>query len=307
MAWASQLPPGYSIEWEPISPEDHRYTNKKQGPSHSFNQTIDRNRPIPRKRDDLVPSLRVMAAAIPGPAGSPSQFFLNYDKGSVVLPLQSEHSSYATEMRNKVFIPDYRFLLTRKNRRVWQLDREIKSLLDTFVNDLQSGVQDHDMKDFMSFMAPASGDDGGFHRGEMLTSLLTWATVALAMRGRTALAMDGLAMDVVEVCGRRSTVSAGMEVCGRQSTTPSYGAPTPPSSTRRASPTMATGRGPREQMAVFLSFGGGGRVCMAVIVSKAALALVLQRCEVRPSPAYMDATVREEPDAEKKGSRVSPW
>ncbi|KAF8666077.1 hypothetical protein HU200_053786 [Digitaria exilis] len=112
----------------------------------------------------------------------------NYDKGSIVLPLQSEHGSYATEMRNKVFIPAYRFLLTRKNRRVWQLDREIKRLLDTFVNGLQSGVQDHDMKDFMSFMAPASGDDELLFAGkEMLTSLLTWATVALAM--------DVLAMD----------------------------------------------------------------------------------------------------------------
>ncbi|KAF8698084.1 hypothetical protein HU200_035597 [Digitaria exilis] len=203
--------------------------------------------------------------------------------GSDVLPLQSEHGSYATEMHNKVFIPDYRFLLTRKNRRVWQLDMEIKRLLGTF---------DHGMKDYMSFMAPASGDDASLPRQS------------------TALAMDVLAMDaelqdrarreVVEVGDRRSTVP-GTEVCGHRSTMPRCGAPTPPNSTRHASPPTATGHGPREQMAAFLPFGGGGRGCIAVIVSKVALALVLQRCEVRPSPAYMDAAVREEPDAEKKG------
>ncbi|KAF8733054.1 hypothetical protein HU200_015415 [Digitaria exilis] len=74
-------------------------------------------------------------------------------------------------MHNKVFIPDYRFLLTRKNRRVWQLDREIKRLLGTFVNGLQSGIQDHGMKDYMSFMAPTSGDDGGCSSSSPRTSV----------------------------------------------------------------------------------------------------------------------------------------
>ncbi|KAF8662917.1 hypothetical protein HU200_055500 [Digitaria exilis] len=30
MAWASQLPPGYNIEWEPTSPEDHEDTSETQ-------------------------------------------------------------------------------------------------------------------------------------------------------------------------------------------------------------------------------------------------------------------------------------
>lgn len=147
----------------------------------------------------------------------------NSDEGSAVFRLQAEHASYATEAHSKVFFPGYRFLPTRRNRRVWQLDREIRRLLAKLVVGLQSGGsgdhrhqgrRDHGragggMRDFMSFMAPAMAADeiieeskNFFFAGqETLTSLLTWATVALAMHQEW---QDRAREEVMEVCGSRA-------------------------------------------------------------------------------------------------------
>jgi PHYB activation tagged suppressor 1 len=96
----------------------------------------------------------------------------NCDEGSVVFWLQNEHASYAAEAHSKVFIPGYRFIPTTRNRRVWQLDRAIKTNLAKYVAGLQSHGGDHgdhtrdearsndnDLKDLMSFMAPAMTAD----------------------------------------------------------------------------------------------------------------------------------------------------
>ncbi|TVU37498.1 hypothetical protein EJB05_10814, partial [Eragrostis curvula] len=141
---------------------------------------------------------------LPQEAITLATFGRNYAEGSAVFRLQDEHASHATEAHSKVFIPGYRFVPTRRNRRLWQLDREIKSTLAKFVVALQSrgggggdhhhhrrdeGRADDGLRDFMSFMAPAMTADeiveeckNFFFAGkETLTSLLTWATVALAM------------------------------------------------------------------------------------------------------------------------------
>jgi PHYB activation tagged suppressor 1 len=145
----------------------------------------------------------------------------NCDEGSVVFRVQNEHASYAAEAHSKVFIPGYRFIPTTRNRRVWQLDRAIKTNLAKYVAGLQSHGGDHgdhtrdearsndnDLKDLMSFMAPAMTADqiveeckNIFFAGkETLTNLLTWATVALAMHPEW---QDRARREVVAVCGRR--------------------------------------------------------------------------------------------------------
>jgi PHYB activation tagged suppressor 1 len=146
-------------------------------------------------------------------------FGRNYDEGSVVFRLQDEYASYATAAHSKVFIPGYRFIPTTRNRRVWQLDREIKRNLFRFVAGLQShGGDEHRdegrrdggglIRDLMSFMAPAMTADeiieeckNLFFAGkETLISLLTWATVALAMHPEW---QDRARREVVAVCGRQ--------------------------------------------------------------------------------------------------------
>ncbi|CAL5071454.1 unnamed protein product [Urochloa decumbens] len=279
-------------------------------------------------------------------------FGRNYDEGSVVFRLQGEHASHATEAHSKVFIPGYRFLPTRKNRRVWHLDREIRTLLGKFVTGLQSGDdhrsggRDHGraggMRDFMSFMAPAMTADeiieeskNFFFAGkETLTSLLTWATVALAMHPDW---QDRARREVVDVCGRRGMPTKdhlprlktlgnvvnetlrlyppAVAMIRKATRDVELGGCAVPAGTEIMMPIMAVhhdaavwgddaaefnpgrfaddGDRPRQQVAAFMPFGGGGRVCigqnLALIEAKVALALVLQRCEFRLSPAYVHA------------------
>ncbi|XP_052162794.1 cytochrome P450 734A5 [Oryza glaberrima] len=139
----------------------------------------------------------------------------NYDDGAAVFRLQDELAGYATEAHSKVYIPGYRFLPTRKNRRVWQLDREIRSHLAKFVTGLQSCRSSHGddaddgggMREFMSFMAPAmtageiieESKNFFFAGKETLSNLLTWTTVALAMHPEW---QERARREVVAVCGR---------------------------------------------------------------------------------------------------------
>ncbi|KAG0546101.1 hypothetical protein BDA96_02G418700 [Sorghum bicolor] len=289
---------------------------------------------------------------LPKEAITVATFGRNSDEGSAVFRLQAEHASYATEAHSKVFIPGYRFLPTRRNRRVWQLDREIRRLLAKLVAGLQSG-DDHrhrgrdpragGMRNFMSFMAPAMTADeiieeskNFFFAGlETLNSLLTWATVALAMHPEW---QDRARREVVDVCGRRGVPTKdhlprlrtlGMVVNETLRLYPpavamirkakrdvELGGCVVPAGTEVMIPIMAVhhdadvwgtdatkfnpgrfaddggDRQPRPQMA-FMPFGGGARVCigqyLALMEAKIALAMVLQRCEFRLSPAYVHA------------------
>ncbi|KAK3127885.1 hypothetical protein QOZ80_7AG0579710 [Eleusine coracana subsp. coracana] len=276
-------------------------------------------------------------------------FGRNYDEGSVVFRLQEEHASHATAAHSKVFIPGYRFLPTKRNRRVWRLDREIKRTLAKFVAGLQShhrrdeGRSDCDrdmMRDLMSFMAPTMTSDeiieeckNLFFAGkETLTNLLTWATVALAMHPEW---QDRARREVVSVCGRRGLPTRdhlpklktlgmivnetlrlyppAVAVIRKAKRDVEVGGCVVPKGTEVLVPIMAVhhdrdvwgsdatefnpdrfadGGAARHQMA-FLPFGGGARVCigqnMALMEAKVALAVVLQRCEFRLSPAYVHA------------------
>uniref|UniRef100_A0A0D9X281 Cytochrome P450 n=1 Tax=Leersia perrieri TaxID=77586 RepID=A0A0D9X281_9ORYZ len=143
--------------------------------------------------------------------------------GAAVFRLQGELAGYATEAHSKVFIPGYRFLPNRRNRRIWWLDRQIRANLAKFVADLQlqersvngdGGEEDEkeedggggEMREFMSFMTPAmtaeeiieESKNFFFAGKETLVNLLTWATVALAMHPEW---QERARREVVAVCG----------------------------------------------------------------------------------------------------------
>lgn len=137
----------------------------------------------------------------------------SYDDGRAVFRLQDELAGLAADAHSKVYIPGYRFLPFRRNLRVWHLVREIRRSLASFVTDLQKKDDKADedggaggMRDLMSFMAPAMTADeiieeckNFFFAGkETLSSLLTWATVALAMHPEW---QDRARQEVLDVVG----------------------------------------------------------------------------------------------------------
>jgi PHYB activation tagged suppressor 1 len=144
----------------------------------------------------------------------------NYDDGKALFELQDELAGLAADAHSKVFIPGYRFLPLRRNMRVWHLVREIRKGLAAFIGNLQQTKVDDDhgdkggMRDFMSFMAPAmtaeeiieESKNFFFAGKETLSSLLTWATVALAMHPDW---QDRARREVLAVVGRHDIPTKG--------------------------------------------------------------------------------------------------
>ncbi|XP_031106954.1 cytochrome P450 734A1-like [Ipomoea triloba] len=161
----------------------------------------------------------------------------SYEDGKAIFRLQAQQMVLASEAFQKVFIPGYRFLPTKRNIRSWKLEKEIKKSLMKVIEErrrnwgkenLESGP-----KDLLGLMIQASMKEaskkGGevspspspastitvndiaeecktfFFAGEQTTSnLLTWTTVLLAMHPQW---QDQAREEVLKVCGPRDIPS----------------------------------------------------------------------------------------------------
>ncbi|XP_043723687.1 cytochrome P450 734A1-like [Telopea speciosissima] len=170
-------------------------------------------------------------------------FGSNYEEGKSIFGLQAQQMVYVAEALQKVFIPGYRFIPTKKNRSSWILDREIKKSLVKLIqrrrdeSETAEGCQNH--KDLMGLMLKAGAATNKVHRrsslpdsgcspasksessitvrdiveecksffiaGKQTTSnLLTWTTVLLAMHPEW---QQKAREEVLRVCGSRDSPS----------------------------------------------------------------------------------------------------
>ncbi|KAL1167451.1 hypothetical protein V6Z11_A05G019600 [Gossypium hirsutum] len=142
-------------------------------------------------------------------------FGTSYEDGKAIFRLQAQQMVLAAEAFQKVFIPGYRFLPTKRNIRFWKLD---SILIDGRKNKLGNTVQEKGPKDLLGLMMQASNSSPNvtvhdiieecksfFFAGKQTTSnLLTWTTVLLAMHPRwQVLARE----EVLKVCGSRDIPS----------------------------------------------------------------------------------------------------
>ncbi|XP_009797711.1 cytochrome P450 734A1 [Nicotiana tabacum] len=168
-------------------------------------------------------------------------FGRSYEQGKAIFRLQAQQMVLASEAFQKVFIPGYRFLPTRRNIKSWKLDTEIKKslmkLIQERTEDWGKEMQENGPKDLLGLMIQASMKESSlsssinsplnhnsainssmitandiaeecktfFFAGEQTTSnLLTWTTVLLAMHPQ----WQDLARDeVIKVCGSRDIPS----------------------------------------------------------------------------------------------------
>ncbi|KAL5571485.1 hypothetical protein UlMin_021082 [Ulmus minor] len=145
-------------------------------------------------------------------------FGSSYEDGKAVFKLQSKQMLLAADAFQKVFIPGYRFLPTRRNINSWKLDRKIKkSVMNLIERRRESDDSSCGSKDLLGLMIQASKASPSssnftahdiveecksfFFAGKQTTSnLLTWTTILLAMHPQWQVrARD----ELLRVCGAR--------------------------------------------------------------------------------------------------------
>ncbi|XWS26948.1 hypothetical protein CRYUN_Cryun26dG0074100 [Craigia yunnanensis] len=145
-------------------------------------------------------------------------FGSSYEDGKAIFRLQAQQMVLAAEAFQKVFIPGYRFLPTKRNISCWKLDREIKKSLMKLIDRRKTNsgniMQEKGPKDLLGLMIQASNSSPNitvhdiieecksfFFAGKQTTSnLLTWTTVLLAMHPQWQVQARE---EVLRVCGSR--------------------------------------------------------------------------------------------------------
>ncbi|KAE8680971.1 CYP734A1 protein [Hibiscus syriacus] len=145
-------------------------------------------------------------------------FGISYEDGQAVFRLQAQELVLAAETFQKVFIPGYRFLPTKRNIRCWKLDKEIKKSLMKLIErrkmKARNVMEEQGPMDLLGSLMEASYSSPNmtvhdmieecksfFFAGKQTTSnLLTWTTVLLSMHPEWQVqARD----EVLRVCGSR--------------------------------------------------------------------------------------------------------
>ncbi|KAL8458086.1 hypothetical protein ACS0TY_034991 [Phlomoides rotata] len=156
-------------------------------------------------------------------------FGSSYQEGKAIFEMQSQQMVHATEAYQKIFIPGYRFLPTKKNRISWRLEKEIRKSLLKLIDERRKNsgcqeVSDECPNDLLEVMIKASLKESAaaeesplvitandvveecktiFFAGMHTTSnLLTWTTVLLAMHPHW---QEQAREEVLRVCGSRDT------------------------------------------------------------------------------------------------------
>ncbi|KAL1551429.1 cytochrome P450 734A1-like protein [Salvia divinorum] len=146
-------------------------------------------------------------------------FGRSYEEGKAIFELQSQQMVHATEAYQKVFIPGYRFLPTKKNRICWRLEKEIRKSLLKLIDGRrrrrgEEGVPEESPNDLLEVMIKAAAITPNdvveecktiFFAGKHTTAnLLTWTTVLLAMHPQW---QEQARDEVLRVCGARDSPS----------------------------------------------------------------------------------------------------
>ncbi|KAK9131360.1 hypothetical protein Sjap_011847 [Stephania japonica] len=147
---------------------------------------------------DVWPELESLTADVI----SRTAFGSNYEEGKKIFELQKEQATLVIEAMQSLYIPGFRFIPTRKNRKRNNLDKEIKAMLKQMIDKREQAIKtgQSDAGDLLSLMLQSNNHVSDrfsecltieevieecklFHFAgqETTSSLLTWTMIVLAM------------------------------------------------------------------------------------------------------------------------------
>ncbi|XXG67737.1 hypothetical protein AAC387_Pa06g1008 [Persea americana] len=167
---------------------------------------------------DVSPELQNLT----GDVISRTAFSSNYKEGQRIFQLQKEQIALMIEAAYNLYVPGFKFIPTRKNRRRMYLDKEIKATLRDLIHKKEQGMKNGESSndDLLGLLLQSNSNnstpkDTGltieevieecklfYFAGQETTAvLLTWTLIVLSMHPRW---QDQAREEVLHVCGKNS-------------------------------------------------------------------------------------------------------
>nr|ALG05129.1 cytochrome P450 [Sinopodophyllum hexandrum] len=156
---------------------------------------------------------------------SRAAFGSNYEEGQRIFQLQKEQAKIFTQGAQSIYIPGYRFLPTKRNRRMNQIYREVRTLLRDMINKREKAMKIGEAKndDLLGLLMESNSKEVDnnansknvgmsiddvieecrlfyFAGQETTSTLLVWSMIVLSMHPEW---QDQARQEVLQVFGRR--------------------------------------------------------------------------------------------------------
>ncbi|XP_027180757.1 cytochrome P450 CYP72A219-like [Coffea eugenioides] len=153
-------------------------------------------------------------------------FGSSYKEGKKIFELQKEQIVLATEAYRALYLPGQRFLPTKKNRRRYEVDTEIKAMLRDLICKKQKAMQDGEAgnADLLGLLLQCKEEKGNeltiedvieeckmfYFAGQETTAIwLTWTLILLSMHPAW---QEKARQEVLQICGK---TAPDMEILNR--------------------------------------------------------------------------------------------
>ncbi|KAL3500849.1 hypothetical protein ACH5RR_039942 [Cinchona calisaya] len=161
---------------------------------------------------DIAPELQSLSADVISRAA----FGSNYKEGKKIFELQKEQVMLVLEAHQALYIPGLRFLPTKKNRRRYEVDGEIKAMLREIICKKQKAMQNGESGngDLLGLLLQCKEEKGNdmtiedvieecklfyFAGQETTANWLTWTLILLSMHPDW---QDKARQEVLQICGK---------------------------------------------------------------------------------------------------------
>ncbi|XP_047327265.1 cytochrome P450 CYP72A219-like [Impatiens glandulifera] len=142
-------------------------------------------------------------------------FGSNYKEGEKIFALQKEQIVLAMEAYHDIYFPGLRFIPTKKNRRRYELDNQIKAILRDMIQKREENDTSNKDLDLLGLLLQCKADGNSemtiediieecklfyFGAQESTSNLLTWTSIVLSMHPDW---QEKARDEVLHVCGTR--------------------------------------------------------------------------------------------------------